>query len=396
MEKAAVNSEKAGTGDEPADDVLLERFTAQREQAAFAALVRRHGPMVLGVCRRVLHHEQDAEDAFQAVFFVLARKAHTIRRRTSMGGWLYAVACRIARKAKTLQVRRWMRARPVPDLPAPDNPPECEWRDLWPILDEEVNRLPERFRQAFLLCQLEGKTTQQAAAELHCPPGTVSSRLTRARLRLQARLTRRGLALSVGMLAAAVSRQTATAAVPAELAQTAVQTGLGYSAGLPVAGGAAGLANSFLKAQALIRWVKAAGLLAVAGLVGVALIFLTQGRKAQTDAELLQGTWKEAKVWFRGQEVPPVNLEMIFAGDRFTMRADILPPMSATFRVDSSKDPKEIDLFYPNGVTNPGIYRLDGDHLQLSINTEGGERPTNLRPNTFFYYELQRPPAGQR
>jgi RNA polymerase sigma factor (sigma-70 family) len=392
MANAGANSGEAATSDEPADDVLLERFTAQREQLAFAALVRRHGPMVLGVCRRVLQHEQDAEDAFQAVFCVLARRAGTIRRRAAVGGWLYAVASRIARKAKTLQVRHRMHASALSDVPVTDNPPEWEWRDLWPILDEEVNRLPERYRQPFVLCHLEGKTTQEAAAELNCPPGTVSSRLTRARERLRARLTRRGLALSAGALAAAVSRETATAAVTAELAQSAVQTGLGHSAGLPVAERAADLANSFLKAQALARWVKAAGPLGVAGLVAVALLFLTQSRKSQTDPQL-QGRWKAARVWFQGQEVPPVNLEIAFAGDRFTMGADIFAPMSATFRVDPNKDPKEIDLFYPDtGVTNHGIYRLDGDHLQLSINTEGPERPANLSRERFFYYELQRQP----
>jgi RNA polymerase sigma factor (sigma-70 family) len=396
MANAGVNSDEAATGDEPADDVLLERFTAQRDQAAFAALVQRHGPMVLGVCRRVLQHEQDAEDAFQAVFCVLARKAATIRRRTAVGSWLYGVASRIARKAKTLQIRRRMRTSPLPDVPAPDNPPEWEWRDLWPILDEEVNRLPEHYRQPFVLCQLEGKTTQEAAAELRCPPGTVSSRLTRARERLRARLTRRGLALSVATLAAVVSRQTATAAVPAELAQTAVQIGLGYSAGLPVAVHVADLANRFLKWQALTRWIKAAGLLMVVGLVAVALFFLTQGRKSQTDLGL-QGSWGSARVWFRGQEVPAVNLQMTFTGDRFSMRSDVFPPMSATVRVDANKDPKEIDLFYPDtGVTDLGIYRLDGDRLQLCINTEGRERPTTLGPGRFNYYELQRPAAGTR
>src|SRR5262249_47676910 len=118
MANAGANVSEAAAAGEPADDVLLERFTAQREQAAFAALVERHGPMVLGVCRRVLQHEQDAEDAFQAVFCVLARKAGTIRRRTAVGGWLYAVASRIARKAKTLQVRRRMHTSPLPDVPA--------------------------------------------------------------------------------------------------------------------------------------------------------------------------------------------------------------------------------------------------------------------------------------
>jgi RNA polymerase sigma factor (sigma-70 family) len=396
MANAAANSGAVGTGDEPSDEVLLERFTAQREQAAFAALLQRHGPMVLGVCRRVLQHEQDAEDAFQAVFCVLARKAGSIRRGTAVGGWLYAVASRIARKAKTLQVRHRMRANPLPDVPAPDNPPEWEWRDLWPILDEEVSRLPEHYRQPFVLCHLQGKTTQEAAAELRCPPGTVSSRLTRARERLRARLTRRGLALSVGTLAAVVSRQTATAAVPATLAQTAVQTSLGYSAGLPVAEHAADLANRFLKWQTLTRWVKAAGLLVAAGLVAVTLFFLTQGQKVQTDPGL-QGTWKAARAWFGGQEAPPVNLEMTFAGDRFTMRSDIFLPISATVRVDPSKDPKEIDLFYPNtGVTDRGIYRLDGDRLLLCINPEGPERPANLSAGKFNYYELQRPTTGPR
>src|SRR5262249_37021487 len=189
MANAGANVSEAAAAGEPADDVLLERFTAQREQAAFEALVQRHGPMVLGVCRRVLGHEQDAEDAFQAVFCVLARKAGSIRRGRAVGGWLYAVACRIARQAKASQVRRRMRERELPDVPAPDNPPECVWRDLWPILDEEVSRLPERYRRPFVLCHLEGKTNEEAAAELGCAPGTVGSRLTRARQRLRAHLT---------------------------------------------------------------------------------------------------------------------------------------------------------------------------------------------------------------
>ena len=394
MAKAGANAVEAAPGDQPADNVLLERFTANREQAAFAALVERHGPLVLGVCRRVLQHEQDAEDTFQAVFCVLARKAGTIRRGAAVGSWLYAVASRIARKAKALQVRRRMRESELPDVPAPDNPPEWVRRDLWPVLDEEVNRLPERYRQPFVLCELEGKGNQEAAAELRCPVGTVSSRLTRARERLRARLTRRGFALSAGALAAALGTQTSSAAVPSGLTRKAVQTGLGYSAGRQVAERAAGLADSFLKSQALTRWMKIAGLLAMAGLVAIAILFLTPGRKAPTDAELLQGTWKAARVWFHDQEVPPVNLEMVFAGDRFTMRSDIMAPMSATFRVDASKDPKEIDLVYPNGVTNPGIYRLEGDRLQLSINTEGPERPANLGPGKSFYYTLQRPTAG--
>src|SRR5262249_4964781 len=214
MANAEVNSGAAATAAEATDHVLLERFGARREEAAFAELVRRHGPLVLGVCRRVLQHEQDAEDAFQAVFCVLARKAGAIRRGTAVGAWLYVVASRIARKAKASQVRRRMRESELPDVPAPDNPPEWVGRDLWPVLDEEVSRLPERYRRPFVLCQLEGKTNQEAAAELRCPPGTVSSRLTRARERLRDRLARRGLALSAGALAAAVSPQAGAAGPP--------------------------------------------------------------------------------------------------------------------------------------------------------------------------------------
>jgi RNA polymerase sigma factor (sigma-70 family) len=395
MAKAGINAEQAGMDEAPADDVLLERFTARREQTAFAALVRRHGPLVLGVCRRLLRHEQDAEDAFQAVFCVLARKASGLRRGP-VGAWLYAVAWRIARKAKASQMRRRMRESELPDVPAPDKPTEAVWRELGPILDEEINRLPERFRRAFVLCQLEGKTNEAAAAELRCAPKTVSSRLTRARQRLRALLTRRGVALSTGMLAA-LPRKTVMAAVPAELAQMSVRTGLGYLAGRPVAQRPADLANSFLTMQTLTRWAKAAGLLAAAGVVAVALLLHLLGRPAESEAEPLQGTWKVTRVWFRGLEVPAGNLEIVFARDRFTQRGGPLPqPVLATFRVDAGKDPMQIDLFYPNGTTGPGIYRVNGDQLQLSLNPEGPERPANLGPGRFFYYELQRLPANQR
>jgi RNA polymerase sigma factor (sigma-70 family) len=390
MAKAGANSVEAATGDQPGDDVLLERFTAHREQAAFAALVQRHGPMVLGVCRRVLQHEQDAEDAFQAVFCVLARKASTIRRGTAVGGWLHAVASRIARKAKGLQVRRRMRESELPDVPAPDNPPEWLWRDLWPILDEEVSRLPERYRRPFVLCHLEGKTNQEAAVELGCPPGTVSSRLTRARERLRARLARRGLALSAGALVAALGTRTSAAAVPTGLTQTAVQTSLGYSAGLQMAERAAELADGFLKSQALTRWIKVAGLLAGAGLLAIAVLFFTRARETRPDTELLQGTWNATNVWVNGQKLPGEGVDIAFTGERVTLRFPGMPPLSPTFRIDPSKDPKEINFDLPGGVTWPGIYQLERDRLQLCINLLAGERPAKLSGDRFSYYELRR------
>jgi uncharacterized protein (TIGR03067 family) len=176
-----------------------------------------------------------------------------------------------------------------------------------------------------------------------------------------------------------------------------VRTGLGYLAGRAVAQRPADLANRFLTTQILTRWGKVGGLLAAAGVLAVVLLLLLLGRPAQIDAGPLQGTWKVTRLWFRGLEVPAGNLEMVFAGDRFTQRGGPLQqPIAATFRVDSSKDPKEIDIFHANGTTAPGLYRLNGDQLQLALNTEGPERPTTLGPGRFFYYELQRLPANQR
>ena len=134
----------AGALDEFTDEDLLERFTSRRDEAAFAALVRRHGPLVLGVCRRVLHHAQDAEDALQATFCVLARKAAAIRRRGAVGAWLYAVAFRLARKARAGRGRRPVSQSDLPDIPAAESSPEWAWKELRPILDEEVNRLPDK------------------------------------------------------------------------------------------------------------------------------------------------------------------------------------------------------------------------------------------------------------
>src|SRR5262249_38706610 len=153
---------------------------------------------VLSVCRRILHHEheQDAEDAFQATFLILVRRAGAIRKRESIGSWLYGVAYRVARKAKACAARRTPRQAELQDVPRPEPPPEWLWRDLRPVLDEEVNHLPERYRAAFVLCYLSGQTNEQAAQHLGCPLGTVLSRLSRAREMLRTRLARRGLALT--------------------------------------------------------------------------------------------------------------------------------------------------------------------------------------------------------
>src|SRR5262249_42961899 len=141
------------------DGQLLECFLTRRDEAAFAALVRRHGPMVLGVCRRMLHNPHDAEDAFQATFPVLGRKAATIARRELLGNWLYGVAYRTALDARAAAARRRVREKQVSEMPEPEaSASEDVWRDLRPLLDEELSRLPDKYRVPVVLCDLEGRT----------------------------------------------------------------------------------------------------------------------------------------------------------------------------------------------------------------------------------------------
>ncbi len=211
----------AAPGDGLSDAELLQRFARRRDEAAFELLVWRHGPMVLGVCRRLLGDAHAAEDAFQATFLVLARKAGGIARGAAVGPWLYRVAFRVALRARAVAAKRPTVALPA-DVPAPPGPAEGDWR---PILDEEIGRLPERYRRPVVLCYLQGHTLAEAARQLGCPRGTVAVRLVRARQRLRARLARRGVAL-VAALPRAVAPMSA---VPTALVKSAVRGALSYA-----------------------------------------------------------------------------------------------------------------------------------------------------------------------
>jgi RNA polymerase sigma factor (sigma-70 family) len=217
------------------DRQLLDEFSARRDEAAFSALVARHGPMVLRVCRRVLNHEQDAEDAFQAAFLVLARNTGSIRKPEALAEWLHGVAYRTAMEAKRKAARRRNHEARLRTLP-PRTAASPTWDDVQAVLDEEIQRLPAAFRIAFVLCALEGKSGPEAAAELGIQPGTVSSRLARARQRLQQQLARRGIELSALLAALSVAESTGNAAVPALLASVTIRCGLLVAAGGTAAG----------------------------------------------------------------------------------------------------------------------------------------------------------------
>jgi RNA polymerase sigma factor (sigma-70 family) len=205
----------AGKAGQLADGQLLERFTAGNDPAAFEALLRRHGPMVLGVCRRLLRDPHDAEDAFQATFCALAQKARSVRQAGSVGGWLYQVACNAALKARAGAAVRLRRERRAGGREAADPLAELTGRELVTALDEELRKLPERCRAPLVLCYLEGKTRDEAARDLGWTLGTLKRRLEQGRACLRARLERRGVAFSA-LLAAGV----AAAAVPPTLAGT--------------------------------------------------------------------------------------------------------------------------------------------------------------------------------
>jgi RNA polymerase sigma factor (sigma-70 family) len=214
------------------DGELLESFISRKDGSAFEALVRRHGPMVLGVCRRVLSNHHDAEDAFQAAFLVLARKADSIMPREHVVNWLYGVAYRTALKARTMAATHSARARQVTEMPEPEAvEPDNGWRELQPLLDQELSRLPDKYRLPVILCDLEGKSGKEAARRLGCPEGTVASRLSRGRTLLRGRLARRGLVVtSSGSLAVWLS-QNAAAAMPPSLVIPTVQAAALVAAG---------------------------------------------------------------------------------------------------------------------------------------------------------------------
>jgi RNA polymerase sigma factor (sigma-70 family) len=196
---------------------LLERFVAHGDETAFEALVARHGPMVLGVCRRRVLDPHDAEDAFQATFLVLLRKAHSLRRPELLGPWLYQVACRVATRARASALNRRERERCGLDETTHDLSVQTDRSDLREAIDDEIRRLPDRYRAAFVLCHLEGYSHEQAAHQLGCPVGTVHSRVTRARERLRTNLSRRGFQPSAGLLCAALGKDSAAAAISSRL-----------------------------------------------------------------------------------------------------------------------------------------------------------------------------------
>jgi RNA polymerase sigma factor (sigma-70 family) len=292
------------------DGVLLARFVAGREEAAFAALVRRHGPMVLGVCRRVLRHAHDADDAFQATFLVLAHKAASVLKREALGNWLYGVAYRTAQKLRSNQARRHAREKPMDDLPHPEVWP-AEAQDWRPLLDQELSRLPEKYRAVVVLCDLQGQSRREAARQLRLPDGTLTRRLAAGRKLLAARLSRRGVALAGGALAAALSGGAASAQVSAPLVLATARAAAGHLAA--VAPAVAVLAQGVLRTMFLTKLKVVVGVVLVVVALGAGGIAYrpADAQTFQPPARAQGKPKNELEALRRENELLRLNLEVV-------------------------------------------------------------------------------------
>ncbi len=272
---------RSGTAGGLTDGALLERFLERRDEvaeAAFAALVDRHGAMILRVCRQILHDETDAEDAAQATFLVLARRAGSIGRRESVGSWLHGVAIRVAAKARTAAARRRAHEQRGGAMRASDHPVDPELRaiddhDDWVKLHNELGGLPRSFREPLVLCYFDGLTQEQAAAQLNCPLGTIQSRLARGRAKLKARLEKRGVSLGAVFASESHIAFPACPAPPA-WSESTVRLAMRFAEGKSAAIGGAGTTSAIL-AEELVRAMVATKLKFAVAMILVSAVLVT-------------------------------------------------------------------------------------------------------------------------
>jgi RNA polymerase sigma factor (sigma-70 family) len=261
------------------DVELLNCLAQGRDESAFEALIRRHGPLVWRVCWHNLYNTDDAEDAFQATFFVLARKSASIRKGESLGSWLYGVAARIARKARARRLRRQMRELDCGHPAAVSPPADAGWRDLEYVVQQEVLRLPAKYRIPIVLCYFQGKTNEEAARQLSWPSGTVKVRLARARALLHKRLLRRGVTVSAAVAALALDASATYGKVPARLMESTVRAALLGSGSGSAAGPAIVLAKEALRCMLVAQLKLASVAFLTAGILTAglgALVFATR------------------------------------------------------------------------------------------------------------------------
>jgi RNA polymerase sigma factor (sigma-70 family) len=396
------------------DAELLDRFARLHDQDAFAALAARHGPMVLNACRRLLGDAHAAEDAFQATFLVLARRAGVLRRPEALAGWLYGVAHRVAREARRRDARPHRGLAEVPDVldPRPDPLAELTARDLLRVVEEEVQCLPPVQRLPVVLCCFEGLSQEEAARRLGCTVGAVKGRLERGRSRLNARLVRRGLGLSVALAVAEGSgaARALPPALPSSMARAAALFAVAQSAAGGISGPAVVLAKGVLqvmgatKRKAVVAVVAALTFFAVASVAALLLAASAMPRPGQPgtvmsvperqasdpgkdDVQNITGTWVATSVETDGQAAPEGFVRRI----RFRFKNGFLVikglfadnrEVPCDFKLDPKARPARPRAIDYSGLGTKqqvkGIYELDGERLKVCIITRPRERPTEF------------------
>lgn len=413
---------------EVSDTELLRRFTQLHDQTAFELLVWRHRRLVFGICRRVVGRSHDAEDAAQATFLILARRADTLRG-ANIAAWLARVAYRCASRVRAS--RRDQQPGDLSDVPAPESPVSDP--DLSTLLDAEVDRLPDKYRVPVVLCYLRGKTYDQAAAELNCPVGTLCGWLTRAKAMLRRRLIRRGVTLSSGALAAHLCGLSSSAAVANDTVRSITAAAVAYVAGEPVPGRSSAVANGVL---CMIAWKSKLLSVALLGVITLlfglnaaaisrsdppksndpptAIVLARTDEIKKTDADLLEGLWVfDAAVNGKNDAIRLVwTSKIVVTGGAIAVDGffGLNTPLKGTIHLDTITNPKRFDLkleeFDLTTIGVPakiaagnylGIYELNGNQVRICFNREvGGKRPSSFDEisNDLLKATLVRAPAG--
>ncbi|HJZ57056.1 MAG TPA: sigma-70 family RNA polymerase sigma factor [Gemmataceae bacterium] len=412
---------RATTADDLAplpDRQLVERFLAGPDEVAFRAILCRHGPMVYRACRRVLSDNQDAEDAFQVTFLVLARRAGSIRKRASLAGWLHGVAHQVALRLRTSSHRRRVREARAGRAVGPAVPEDLSWAEVRSVLDEELVRLPERLRAPLVLCYLEGRTQDEAARELGQTKSTFRRHLERGRELLGARLARRGVGLSAAFAAVLCSEcvaavppglvalPTTAGAVPARIAELASEVTRAMfltklrTAGLTLAavllGGAVGVAGlSRVAAHPGSPGTPTPAAAArAAGQPDDQLTRKTLLMKRAEAIKALRGRWVCQKAF--SDDRPLGNyvtaLRLVFRDDeRMTLRRPLLggtyPPerlyedVELRYSINPTTKLAELTLYGTEGGLWQMVYELDGDELKTAVyESHSHERPRGFDP----------------
>jgi RNA polymerase sigma factor (sigma-70 family) len=376
------------------DGDLLERYVSLRDPGAFEILLRRHGPMVWGVCRRILRSEADSEDAFQTTFLVFIRKAGSIRSGAGVGNWLYGVAHNTALKARALRRKRESKELEAGSIPRPQAVEEV-WQQVQVLLDAELSRLPDKYRIPIVLCGLEGKTIREAARQLGWPQGTVATRLTRGRALLAGRLAKHGLELTGGVLASLLLHNGASASLPAAIVRSTVKVARVVLAGnAPFAGaispGVANLARGVLKSMYLTHLKRTAALvLAVAALIGavgtgVGMLMPAALSAHQPAAETRESD-KPARAADAGRPKEPEPIVVSFGASAFRVAWSPDGKTLAAASLDYSPEEKEVagkktKVYVPRSTVT--LYNSAGDEPQLGVSL-GEEKGVHVESVAF-------------